>query len=360
MAKVYERNGVFHCSIRNPEGGSPVRRSLGIPAQKDLKAQAEVKASQLEVKIYKDSDPLNRTEKRLYDEMMAIYVQVCPDSHLYNIKTLTRFFAGKPAQPKPSDIAAYKRCRAAMGIADSTVRRELSVLSKAINHLIFEEGWRLENIVIGRKPSPGQPRVRWISPDQARRLYLAAKDICEQLGWFVIIGLSTGMRKQEIFDFPSKAITDYRLEFDPDDHKGNRYAGVPISLVAAHAKEQVKFTTREIRKKFARACKNAGITDFTPHDLRHTFASWMVQRGVPLIEVKEHLRHRSVKLTEIYAHLDPNYNAHYMHTPEYRPGQGLLIVDKIVANQVLNMPKLVELSGIEPLTSTLPVLATVN
>ena len=49
------------------------------------------------------------------------------------------------------------------------------------------------------------------------------------------------------------------------------------------------------------------MEDFHIHDLRHTFASWLVREGVPLYEVSKLLRHASVQMTECYAHLAPNH-----------------------------------------------------
>ena len=57
---------------------------------------------------------------------------------------------------------------------------------------------------------------------------------------------------------------------------------------------------------FKPALKAAGISDFKWHDLRHTFASWLVQDGVPLDRVSKLLGHKSLTMTMRYAHLAPN------------------------------------------------------
>ena len=57
---------------------------------------------------------------------------------------------------------------------------------------------------------------------------------------------------------------------------------------------------------FKPALKAAGISDFKWHDLRHTFASWLVQDGVPIERVSKLLGHKSLSMTMRYAHLAPS------------------------------------------------------
>ncbi len=57
---------------------------------------------------------------------------------------------------------------------------------------------------------------------------------------------------------------------------------------------------------FKPALKPAGISDFKWHDLRHTFASWLVQDGVPLDRVSKLLGHKSLTMTMRNPHVAPN------------------------------------------------------
>ena len=64
---------------------------------------------------------------------------------------------------------------------------------------------------------------------------------------------------------------------------------------------------RDISTAFNSAVKRARITDFTFHDLRHTFASRLVMRGVDLTTVKELMGHKHINMTLRYAHLSPGH-----------------------------------------------------
>jgi len=54
---------------------------------------------------------------------------------------------------------------------------------------------------------------------------------------------------------------------------------------------------------FHRVCKILSISDIRLHDLRHTFATWLRQRGTELDVIASQLGHRDLRMTKRYARI---------------------------------------------------------
>lgn len=64
---------------------------------------------------------------------------------------------------------------------------------------------------------------------------------------------------------------------------------------------------QSFRTAFERVVRQAGLGDFTFHDLRHTFASRLVMAGVDLLTVKALMGHKDISMTLRYTHLSSDH-----------------------------------------------------
>jgi integrase len=76
---------------------------------------------------------------------------------------------------------------------------------------------------------------------------------------------------------------------------------------------------KDIRKPFEKALREARVGRIRFHDLRHTFASQLVMKGVDLMTVKELLGHKTIQMTMRYAHLSQDHKKKAVERLSSRP-----------------------------------------
>lgn len=270
-----------------------------------------------------------------FEEIVGIYLAA--KSHrskqrdLYSLKRLQPYFGGQVlAHLKRADVRRYVLDRQAQGVVESTIQRELRFFSAAINFVRIEHDRPdLPNPVVRLGLDASDSRVRWITRKEADALIAAAGVFARRphLPNFIKLALHSGCRKNELLKLEWSRVDLERrvLQLEPENTKNRKRRVVPLNDEAAETllgqREWVRcyapkarwvfavasgerLTT--IQKGFRAACERAGIDDFRIHDLRHTFASWLVMAGVSLYTVKDLLGHSSITVTERYAHLAPH------------------------------------------------------
>jgi integrase len=163
--------------------------------------------------------------------------------------------------------------------------------------------------------SPGV--VRFLRPDEATRLLAACrKSRNGTVADLVEFAMFTGVRCGEALGLTWDRVDRARGVVLLTETKNDQPREVQLSANADAALAR-RWTPgaaglgsrnwNSFRRAWAAAVKAAGITKFRFHDLRHTTASWLVQQGRSLREVKELLGHSDIQITMRYAHLAPDH-----------------------------------------------------
>jgi len=244
------------------------------------------------------------------------------------VRQLVGFFGNRSvAGIARRDVGDYVVKRRQSGVCNRTINRELFVLSAAYKYAGRYWGWEVPFPGRDFKQPEPEGRLRYLQSDEAQQLYSTAALGPEFLADFIRLALHTGCRKSEMLTLTWQSVDLTAKRFTVESHlsKTGRRRVIPLNrhaLDALASRQQFReglalpspwvFCYRDGRRVknlyygFRRAIREAGIEDFRVHDLRHTFASWLVGRGIPLTEIRDLLGHSSIEQTERYAHLAPD------------------------------------------------------
>ena len=227
-------------------------------------------------------------------------------------------------------ITRYGRTR-----KPASVNRELAILSGIFRmavdyHEITDNPCRK----VQSLPENNQ-RTRHLSFEEEDRLFAKLTGEREYLRPLVTVAIYAGPRRGELLNLRWLNV-DFGLNLiNFTETKTNRDRSVPMEPIVREAllelSEQAgnaefvftnphtgtRFT--DIKKSFSAACREAGITNFTFHDLRHTFGTRLADAGVDVVKIKELMGHASIVTTMRYIHAtDQGKRAAIVVLSEYR------------------------------------------
>jgi integrase len=317
---LFKRGKVWHYRIQ--VNGRQVRRSTKTEDRKLAKRiYDKIKGQVAEGKWFDKLPGEEKTFKEMMDRYRTEYLPLKSHPKKYEslISSLTSFFESyRVSEITPSLISQYKTQRRHVKVA---LNRELSLLKSAFNIALREWQWVKENPV-GRvkleKENPG--RVRYLSNEEFDKLLNECPDWLKPI---VMVARHTGLRKENILSLTWPQVDLFRRLITIDHTKNNERLSIPLNETLMglfkqlsrirHINSAYVFSKpdgnryRFIHNEFRKIVKDAGITDFKFHDLRHCFASALVQKGVELYQVQKLLGHRSNAMTQRYAHLSPEH-----------------------------------------------------
>jgi integrase len=123
-------------------------------------------------------------------------------------------------------------------------------------------------------------------------------------------------RRVDLADHLAAILTEHRRSIAAEALKAGRsmpnwvFPSKVYRLPEEEASEEVTaLDAANVRKVFQSTLKKAGLRQVRFHDMRHSYASWLIGNGESLAYVREQLGHHSIQMTvDTYGHLIPGAN----------------------------------------------------
>ncbi|OGF19324.1 hypothetical protein A3I35_02985 [Candidatus Falkowbacteria bacterium RIFCSPLOWO2_02_FULL_45_15] len=219
-------------------------------------------------------------------------------------------------------VEQYKFNKLGSGLARKTVNNHLAMLSKSLH--IAQEWDVIDKLPAVKLLRVDPPGFDFLSPEDSELLVDSIAD--SQWKEMIFAALKTGLRLGELsaldwanIDFRNRVLT-VKKSYVRDtmvSPKSNKYRYIPLTnelyemLNKTKQKKGLVFPDangnplrpERCRRQLHRFCKQAGLRRVGWHMLRHTFASHLACKGIPIKTIQELLGHADLKVTLRYAHL---------------------------------------------------------
>lgn len=220
----------------------------------------------------------------------------------YRIDVVRGYTRGKQLDAIPDVAQAVIAAGRAENLSAAAINRYLSILRR-VGNLALRWGWTEKALGKRIELLPGElQRHEYLTVEQVRAL---AREAGGEAGDAILFAALTGLRRGELLRLTPEMIQGDVILLDARTKSG-RPRVIPMPQEAARiARKRLPWALREIDLRYAfEAARGAvGLPGVRFHDLRHTYASWLVQSGAGMTHVRDLLGHSSLAVTSRYSHL---------------------------------------------------------
>ncbi|MEW6686074.1 MAG: tyrosine-type recombinase/integrase [Candidatus Edwardsbacteria bacterium] len=315
--RIYKRGKIWY--IDYTYKGKRIRKRIG-----QSKSVAELTLKDIEVKIAKGKHlGIHESQKILFEDFAKQYLEYAKTNksantyrlNITNLRALIPFFKEKYLSEIVSqEIERYKTERL-KNVTPASVNRDLACLRHLFNKAI-EWGYVSTSPMKGVKQLKEPPgRLRFLSKEEIQRLFAELPYGSKTI---VLFALYTGLRKSEILNLRWSEVDFKNRMIIVEKTKTNERRIIPMNQAVYKQLQEISIRRngdlvfsdeyrKNLRKNFETALKKVSIEDFRFHDLRHTFASYLVMNGASLKVAQQLLGHKDIKMTMRYSHLSQDH-----------------------------------------------------
>lgn len=234
----------------------------------------------------------------------------------HNIKALGDLPVNKITRPmvnKMMDILKQERKN-----SNAVINQKMGYLRVVLQEM--EEDGFIEMIKMPKPRPTKNSKVHYLTEDMEEELlnYLETNSHY-QAKYIITCLIDLGCRVNELLNLEKRFVDYDNNQINFNDRKNDQAVAVPMTnrvreTMQSYYNHSKDFDTifsydySELNAIWQKARKDLGYADkkfYTIHLCRHTCASRLVQRGVPILLVKDWLGHEDIENTMIYAHLQP-------------------------------------------------------
>ena len=233
----------------------------------------------------------------------------------HNIKALGDLPVNKITRPLVNKMMDYHKEK--LKNSNAVINQKMGYLRVVLSEM--EEDGYIEMIKMPKPRPTKNSKVHYLTKDMEDELLAWLLDHDEKAFHIVQLLIDLGCRVNELLNLEKRFVDMPNNQINFNDRKNDKAVAVPMTQRVIVIMQIYRMGKKPTDKLFdvdyswlnaiwQKARKDLGYADkkfYTIHLCRHTCASRLVQRGVPILLVKDWLGHEDIENTMIYAHLAP-------------------------------------------------------